>query len=51
MSLIWLEAWRARVQSNTITRMRFAGLRYVVYLRRKPKWNPRITMGFDEVRI
>jgi hypothetical protein len=33
--LAWYAAWRERVEANAVTRMRFASLRFVVYLRRE----------------
>jgi hypothetical protein len=50
----WHDAWKKRRDDNCVTRMRFAGLRYVVYARRrqaKGAFNIRRTMGYDEVRV
>jgi hypothetical protein len=50
----WYQAWKKRAEENAITRMRFAGLRFIVKLRRRSAagtLNIRRTMGFDEVRL
>ena len=49
--MTFYQAWKERVERNAVARMRFAGLRFVVYCRRTPGFNPRRTMGYAEVRV